>query len=117
MLINMPKIHIHFPSPIRCTLVYLDSISFLYSTSLIVEKGVNNFHEKISVDKERAERSGLEQQLREKVREAREIASRHDAQVDDLSRKYLFFESYFFLTITPKYQYTFIHLSIIICIF
>lgn len=41
----------------------------------------------MSADKERAEKIALEQQLKERVREVRELTSKHEAHVDELGKK------------------------------
>ena len=58
------------------------------------------------MDKEKAERNGLEQQLREKVREMREMSASHDRHVDELTKKYIqvyIFE--FFIFFSENYQF------------
>ena len=41
------------------------------------------------MEKEHTERTSLESQTKDRTRELRELAAKHEAQVNELSRKYL----------------------------
>ena len=47
----------------------------------------NSLQTQASADKERAEKIALEQQLKERVREIRELTSKHEVHVDELGKK------------------------------